>query len=102
MGDPTTGQAGLEGLGQVRDALTARLLRRDGVPAYTLDVASVSRVTHGLGAAHARHAAVDARAGGGPDHPSRRARGPEAVVDAETLALFRGIRRQCWALREVT
>jgi hypothetical protein len=22
------------------------------------------------------------------------------VVDAETLALFRGIRRQCWALRE--
>lgn len=38
MGDPTTGQAGLEGLGQVRDALTARLLRRDGVEAYTLDV----------------------------------------------------------------
>ncbi len=38
MGDPTTGQAGLEGLGQVRDAVTARLLRRDGVEAYTLDV----------------------------------------------------------------
>lgn len=38
MGDPTTGQAGLAGLGQVRDALTARLLRRDGVEAYTLDV----------------------------------------------------------------
>ena len=38
MGDPQTGQAGLEGLGQVRDALTARLLRRDGVEAYTLDV----------------------------------------------------------------
>ena len=38
MGDPHTGQAGLEGLGQVRDALTARLLRRDGVEAYTLDV----------------------------------------------------------------
>jgi len=38
MGDPTTGQAGLEGLGQVRDALTARILRRDGVTAYTLDV----------------------------------------------------------------
>ncbi len=35
MGDPTTGQAGLEGLGQVRDALTARLLRRDGVTAST-------------------------------------------------------------------
>jgi hypothetical protein len=38
MGDPQTGQAGLAGLGQVRDALTARLLRRDGVEAYTLDV----------------------------------------------------------------
>jgi len=38
MGDPQTGQAGLGGLGQVRDALTARLLRRDGVTAYTLDV----------------------------------------------------------------
>jgi len=38
MGDPETGQVGLEGLGQVRDALTARVLRRDGVPAYTLDV----------------------------------------------------------------
>jgi hypothetical protein len=36
MGDPQTGQAMLEGLGQVRDALTARLLRRDGVEAYTL------------------------------------------------------------------
>ncbi|HWQ69122.1 MAG TPA: IS1380 family transposase [Patescibacteria group bacterium] len=38
MGDPQTGQAGLHGLGQVRDALTARLLRRDGVTEYTLDV----------------------------------------------------------------
>ena len=38
MGDPQTGQAGLEGLGQVRDALTTRLLRRDGVTDYTLDV----------------------------------------------------------------
>ena len=37
MGDPTTGQAGLVGLGQVRDALTARLLRRDGHETYTLD-----------------------------------------------------------------
>jgi hypothetical protein len=37
-GDPQTGQAGLEGLGQVRDALSARLVRRDGVEAYTLDV----------------------------------------------------------------
>jgi hypothetical protein len=38
MGDPQTGQAGLEGLGQVRDALTTRLLCRDGVTDYTLDV----------------------------------------------------------------
>ncbi len=38
MGDPETGQAGLAGLGHVRDALTARLLRRDGVSEYTLDV----------------------------------------------------------------
>lgn len=38
MGDPETAQAGLVGLGQVRDVLTARLLRRDGVTDYTLDV----------------------------------------------------------------
>ena len=37
MGDPQTGQAGLVGLGQVRDALNARLLRRDGHTTYTLD-----------------------------------------------------------------
>lgn len=37
MGDPETGQAGLVGLGQVRDVLTARLLRRDGHARYTLD-----------------------------------------------------------------
>jgi hypothetical protein len=37
MGDPQTGQAGLVGRGQVRDALTARLLRRDGHETYTLD-----------------------------------------------------------------
>ena len=37
MGDPQTGQAGLVGLGQVRDTLTARLLRRDGHTTYTLD-----------------------------------------------------------------
>ena len=37
MGDPQTGQAGLVGLGQVRDALTARILRRDGHATYTLD-----------------------------------------------------------------
>ena len=36
-GDPQTGQAGLVGLGQVRDELTARLLRRDGHTTYTLD-----------------------------------------------------------------
>jgi hypothetical protein len=38
MGDPQTGQAGLDGLGHVRDTLTARLLRRDGITDYTLDV----------------------------------------------------------------
>ena len=38
MGDPPTGQAGLVGLGQVRDVLNARLLRRDGHETYTLDV----------------------------------------------------------------
>jgi hypothetical protein len=38
MGDPQTGQAGLVGLGQVRDGLNARLLRRDGHETYTLDV----------------------------------------------------------------
>jgi hypothetical protein len=38
MGDPTTEQAGLVGLGQVRDVLNARLLRRDGHETYTLDV----------------------------------------------------------------
>ena len=37
MGDSQTGHAGLVGLGQVRDALTARLLRRDGHETYTLD-----------------------------------------------------------------
>ena len=38
MGDPAQGHAGLAELGQVRDTLTTRLLRRDGIPAYTLDV----------------------------------------------------------------
>jgi hypothetical protein len=38
MGDPQTGQAGLVGLGQVRDGLNARLLRRDGHETDTLDV----------------------------------------------------------------
>jgi hypothetical protein len=36
-GDPQTGPAGLVGLGRVRDALNARLLRRDGVAEYTLE-----------------------------------------------------------------
>ena len=38
MGDPTTRQAGLVGLGQVRDVLKARLLRRDGHETSTWDV----------------------------------------------------------------
>jgi len=37
MGDPRTGQAGLVGLGVVRDTLTARILKRDAVSEYTLD-----------------------------------------------------------------
>ncbi|MEK9140496.1 MAG: IS1380 family transposase, partial [Nitrospirota bacterium] len=37
MGDPQTGHAGLVGLGQVRDELTARRLRRDGPTTYPLD-----------------------------------------------------------------
>ena len=37
MGDPRTGQAGLAGLGVVRDTVTTRILRRDPVAEYTLD-----------------------------------------------------------------
>ena len=37
MGDPQTWHAGLVGLGQVWDALTARFLRHDGHQTYTLD-----------------------------------------------------------------
>jgi len=37
MGDPQTGQAGLDGLGVVRDTLTTRILRRDAASDYTLD-----------------------------------------------------------------
>jgi hypothetical protein len=38
MGDPQTGQAGLIGLGVVRDILNHRLLRRDERTDYTLDI----------------------------------------------------------------
>jgi hypothetical protein len=38
MGDPQTGHAGLVGLGQGRDGLNARLLRREGHETYTVDV----------------------------------------------------------------
>lgn len=37
MGDPKKGQAGLLGLGYLRDTLNARILRRDGRKEYTLD-----------------------------------------------------------------
>lgn len=37
MGDPQTDQGGLHGLGQVRDLLNQRMLRRDGIGEYTLD-----------------------------------------------------------------
>jgi len=41
MGDPQTEQAGLHGLGQVRDLLNQNLLRRDGITEYTLDADSM-------------------------------------------------------------
>jgi len=37
MGDPEKRQAGLIGLGQIRDVLNERILRRDGICEYTLD-----------------------------------------------------------------
>lgn len=37
MGDPDKGGAGLLGLGSVRDEMNRRILRRDGIRAYTLD-----------------------------------------------------------------
>jgi hypothetical protein len=37
MGDPKAGQMGLRGLDQVRDKITERILKRDGMTEYTLD-----------------------------------------------------------------
>ena len=37
MGDPKTGQMGLEGLDRVRDKINERVLRKDGIEEYTLD-----------------------------------------------------------------
>ena len=37
MGDPKTGQLGLEGLDRVRDKINERVLKRDGIKEYTLD-----------------------------------------------------------------
>ena len=37
MGNPDKGQAGLLGLGSVRDEMNRRILRRDGIREYTLD-----------------------------------------------------------------
>jgi len=37
MGDPKTGQLGLEGLDRVRDKISERVLKRDGIKEYTLD-----------------------------------------------------------------
>lgn len=37
MGNPDNGQAGLLGLGSVRDEMSRRILRRDGIREYTLD-----------------------------------------------------------------
>jgi len=41
MGDPQTDQAGLHGLGQVRDLLNHRMLRHDGISEYTLDAMQI-------------------------------------------------------------
>jgi hypothetical protein len=37
MGDPKSGQLGLEGLDSVRDKINERVLKRDGIKEYTLD-----------------------------------------------------------------
>jgi hypothetical protein len=37
MGDPKSGQLGLEGLDRVRDKINGRVLKRDGIQEYTLD-----------------------------------------------------------------
>ncbi len=37
MGDPKTGQSGLNGLDRVRDKINERILKRDGIKEYTLD-----------------------------------------------------------------
>ena len=36
-GDPNIGQEGLKGLGELRDKLNGRILKRDGIEPYTLD-----------------------------------------------------------------
>ncbi|MBI3604915.1 MAG: hypothetical protein HY202_02680 [Nitrospirae bacterium] len=47
MGEEDQGQAGLIGLGQVRDKLNERILRRDGIDEYTLDAdATQCNVSH--------------------------------------------------------
>jgi hypothetical protein len=37
MGEPKTGQLGIEGLDRVRDKINERILKRDGITKYTLD-----------------------------------------------------------------
>ncbi len=37
MGDPKSGQLGLEGLDRVRDKINGRVLKKDGIKEYTLD-----------------------------------------------------------------
>lgn len=37
MGDPKTGQLGLEGLDRVRDKINGRVLKKEGIKEYTLD-----------------------------------------------------------------
>jgi len=37
MGEPKTGQLGIEGMDRVRDKINERILKRDGITKYTLD-----------------------------------------------------------------
>lgn len=89
------------GVGMERNALRRDLGECGLVPPgcdrlQPLNRVPAPRVSGGVGAAHDRHAAVDARAGGAGriiHHAGQVVL--RLVVYAERLALFRGIRRQC-------
>lgn len=50
MGDLETGQSGLKGLDKVRETINHRILRRDGIGEYTLDVDATEIVAEKAGA----------------------------------------------------